>query len=239
MTDSKLIADLRMKVEKCFKGQGWQFSRMNDMTYTVDISNTTFFISRAENGNTPVFVFLRENGTETYVIIQSLLVSNIEKVTSDLILFLNQKNGECDIGSFRVDLKEKCVVFEYGLVGNYCTEGEIIESMPIISVIAKKYEKDVHDLCGGKFLRIVKNEKADAAAPAVEKNAEKMMEKPGSKFPEIVYSIKANWGKQDKVFVIEELNKIGLHAKNIGTLFGMTSKEVRELKSSRPEKRLS
>jgi tetratricopeptide (TPR) repeat protein len=44
--------------------------------------------------------------------------------------------------------------------------------------------------------------------------------------------------KEKRVWLIESLNKRGLHAKNIGWLLGLSSKEVRQLKSTRPLKRL-
>jgi hypothetical protein len=53
---------------------------------------------------------------------------------------------------------------------------------------------------------------------------------------------KRNWQElstSKKLWLIEELNKMGLHAKNIGTLFEMTSREIRKIKDTHPLKRMS
>lgn len=53
---------------------------------------------------------------------------------------------------------------------------------------------------------------------------------------------KKNWHELSitkKPWLVEELNKMGLHAKNIGLLFGMTSREIRGMKNTRPLKRMS
>lgn len=117
----------------------------------------------------------------------------------------------------------------------------------LISLEALKIVENVPDVNIPQSINDNNNDEKESANIDSTKNEPYRIEKQNNnipeekKFPDVVYHIKNNWKKlveTDRVWVIEELNKIGLHAKNIGDLFGMSSKEVRKLKSTRPNTRL-
>lgn len=139
MKESKTLDELRGKVET--------YLRQRKVNYTVTPKGEY----EVQFGTTAVTVKLEKwiEGT-TMVRLTAPVALNITEITPKLTRFLAEENHKTLFGKFSLDTKNKAILYEHTLLGDFLDPDELFVAMGTIVGVADDYDELVSEMAGGK-----------------------------------------------------------------------------------------
>ena len=139
MREPKTINELRDRVETYLRQRKVKYRATLEGEYEVQF------------GTTAVTVRLEKWIHELNLVRMSAPVAlNITKITPKLTRFLAEENRRTLFGKFSLDTKNKAILYEHTLLGDFLDPDELFVAMGTVVGIADDYDELVSEMAGGK-----------------------------------------------------------------------------------------